>query len=143
MKKIRLTIGSLFALLFMTLVAGTAYAQSTLRVVPLNELKILDPVWTTAYATRDHAFLVYDTLLGTDEKFAPKPQMADSWTVTDDQLTWTFVLREGLKWSNGIPVTADDCVASIRRWAARDTQGQNLAKVWKNVTAKNEKTIVI
>jgi peptide/nickel transport system substrate-binding protein len=143
MTKLRLTIGSLLTLFLMALIAGPAQAQSTLKVVPLNELKILDPIWTTAYATRDHGYLVYDTLLGTDENFAPKPQMADSWTVSGDQLTWTFVLREGLKWSNGTPVTADDCVASLRRWAVRDTQGQDLAKVWKNLIAKDSKTIVI
>ena len=143
MTKFRLEIISLLTLLLMALGAGVAHAQSTLRVVPLNELKILDPIWTTAYATRDHGFMVYDTLLGTDENFAPKPQMADSWTVSDDQLIWTFVLREGLKWSNGTSVTADDCVASLRRWAARDTQGQDLAKLWKNVVAKDPKTIVI
>lgn len=143
MKKLRLTILDLLALLFVALFAGPVHAQSTLRVVPLNELKILDPIWTTAYATRDHGYLVYDTLLGTDENFEPKPQMADSWTTSADQLTWTFVLRDGLKWSNGTPVTADDCVASLKRWAARDTQGQDLARLWKNVSAKDAKTIVI
>lgn len=143
MKKLRLTILNLLALLFVALFAGPVHAQSTLRVVPLNELKILDPIWTTAYATRDHGYLVYDTLLGTDENFAPKPQMADSWTTSADQLTWTFVLRDGLKWSNGTPVTADDCVASLKRWAARDTQGQDMARLWKNVSAKDAKTIVI
>ena len=143
MTKTRSTIGGLVGLVLAALAASPAQAESVLRVVPLNELKILDPIWTTAYATRDHGYMVYDTLLGTDRNFAPKPQMADSWTVSGDQLTWTFILREGLKWSDGTPVTAQDCVASLRRWAARDTQGQALAGIWKDVVAKDARTIVI
>ena len=39
----------------------------TLRFVAHADLKVLDPIWTTAYITRNHAYLVYDTLFGTDE----------------------------------------------------------------------------
>lgn len=123
------------------LVAAPAFAETALRVVPLNEVKILDPIWTTAYATRDHGYLVYDTLLSTDADFHPQPQMADSWSVSDDQLTWTFVLRDGMKWHDGTPVTAEDCVASLRRWSARDTQGQILAARWKSLEAVDALTI--
>lgn len=144
MAKTRLmTIAKLAAVALAALAAGAAQAESVLRVVPLNELKILDPIWTTAYATRDHGYMVYDTLLGTDENFVPRPQMAESWTVSPDQLTWTFVLRDGLKWHDGTPVTAEDCVASLRRWAARDTQGQILAGLWTKLAAKDDKTIVM
>ncbi|MFC5394517.1 ABC transporter substrate-binding protein [Bosea vestrisii] len=114
-------------LTLLTVISKPAFAESVLRVVPLNELKILDPIWTTAYSTRDHGYLVYDTLFGMDENFRPQSQMVEKWSVSGDQLTWTFVLREGLKWSDGSAVTAEDCVASLRRWAARDTQGQILA----------------
>lgn len=137
------TLAGLFAALILACSTTAAPAQSTLRVVPLNELKILDPIWTTAYATRDHGFMVYDTLMGLDENFRPQPQMADSWTVSADQLVWTFTLRDGLKWHDGTPVTAEDCVASLRRWAARDTLGQILAGLWTRLDARDDRTIVI
>ena len=47
--------------------------------------------------------------------FKIQPQMAD-WKVSDDKLTYTFTLRDGLKWHDGAPVTAEDCVASLKRW---------------------------
>lgn len=131
------------AVIVVIVAAPASHAQSTLRVVPLNELKILDPIWTTAYATRDHGFMVYDTLLGMDDKFRPQPQMADSWTMSQDQLTWTFVLRDGMKWHDGAPVTAEDCVASLKRWMARDTQGQMIAALLDSISAPDAKTIVI
>jgi len=103
-------------------------AQSVLRVAPETLSRILDPHFTTSFTTRDFGYLVFDTLFAIDDKFEPKPQMVDTWTLSDDKLTYTFVLRPGLKWHDGQPVTAADCVASIRRWASRDSMGQTLAK---------------
>ena len=70
--------------------------------------------------------MIYDTLFSMDEKFRIRPQMVDTWKVADDKVTWTFTLREGLEWHDGKPVLAEDCVASIRRWGARDPMGQKL-----------------
>ena len=114
----------LLATAMVLLTTGAASAQ-TLRVVMLSDLKILDPIWTTAYIVRDHGYMVYDTLLAMDAQLVVKPQMADSWTVSDDKLTYKFVLRDGLKFHDGQPVTAEDCVASLKRWGARDAMGQN------------------
>jgi peptide/nickel transport system substrate-binding protein len=104
--------------------ALTACAGDTLRVATHADLKSLDPVWTTAYITRNHGYLVYDTLFALDENFDPQPQMVESWTVSDDRKTWTFKLRDGLKWHDGTDVTADDAVASLGRWGKRDGHGQ-------------------
>ena len=82
-----------------------------------SDLKILDPIWTTAYIVRNHGYMVYDTLFATDEKGEIKPQMVDKYEVSADKLTHTFTLRDGLLWHDGQPVTAEDCVASIKRWA--------------------------
>ena len=92
------------------LIAGPALAQSnkTLRVVMHSDLKIIDPIWTTAYIVRNHGYLIYDTLFAVDGKFEVQPQMVESWTVSDDKLTWTFKLRDGLKWHDGAPVTSAD-----------------------------------
>ena len=97
-----------------------ARADSTLRVAMHSDLKVIDPVWTTALITTHHGFMIYDTLFALDEKLAIKPQMIDAWSLSDDKLTWTFKLRDGLAWHDGTPVTAEDCVASLKRWAVRD-----------------------
>ncbi|MBX9701323.1 MAG: ABC transporter substrate-binding protein [Acetobacteraceae bacterium] len=105
-------------------------AARTLRVIPQANLTSLDPFWTTAVVTRNHAFLVYDQICAQDSRGEVKPQMAEGWTTSADGLAWDFTLREGLKFHDGEPVRAEDCVASIRRWAARDTFGQVL---WSRV----------
>ena len=84
----------------------------TLTAVMHSDLRIIDPVFTGAYITRDHGYMVYDTLLATDSNFKIQPQMAD-WKVSDDKLTYIFTLRDGLKWHDGSLVTAEDCVASL------------------------------
>jgi peptide/nickel transport system substrate-binding protein len=93
-------------------------AQTTLRNVMHSDLKILDPIWTTAYIVRNHGYMIYDTLFSMDEKFGVKPQMVDKYEISPDKLTYTFTLRDGLEWHDGQPVKAEDCVASIKRWGA-------------------------
>src|SRR5450756_1328265 len=102
-----------------------AAAGKTITAVMHSDLRIIDPLFTTAYITRDHGYMVYDTLLATDSNFKIQPQMED-WKVSEDKLTYTFTLRDGLKWHDGGAVTAADCVASIRRWGAKDGMGQAL-----------------
>jgi peptide/nickel transport system substrate-binding protein len=105
-----------------------AAAQSALRVAPETLSRILDPHFTTSFTTRDFGYLVYDTLFAVNEHFEPQPQMVERYSVSDDKFTYTFTLRSGLKWHDGQPVTAADCVASIRRWASRDSMGQTLSR---------------
>jgi peptide/nickel transport system substrate-binding protein len=102
-----------------------AAGKKTITAVMHSDLRIIDPGFTTAYITRDHGYMVYDTLLATDSSFKVQPQMAD-WKVSDDKLTYTFTLRDGLKWHDGTPVTAEDCVASLKRWGKNDNMGQKL-----------------
>ena len=123
--------------------AQPASAEKVLRVIPHADLKNIDPIWTTAYITRNHGYMVYDTLFAMDEHLKPQPQMVDTWTVSDDKLTWTFKLRDGLKWHDGPPVTADDCVASLKRWGKRDGMGIALFNVIDSLTAPDPKTIVM
>src|SRR5690242_9936385 len=101
------------------LVGAAAWAD-TLRFIPQADLRSLDPIWTTAYITRNHGYMVYDTLFATDEAFKPQPQMVDRWTVSPDQLTYNFTLRDGLKFHDGQPVHPADCIASLTRWGKRD-----------------------
>ncbi len=107
---------------------GRAQASrpKTLKAVVHADLKILDPVWTTAYITQRHAYLVYGTLYSVDSKFEPQPQMVEGHTLSPDGLEYIFTLRPGLTSRDGQPVRAVDCVASVRRWSARDPMGQIL-----------------
>jgi peptide/nickel transport system substrate-binding protein len=133
----------MMAVLAALVMAGAAWAQTTVKVVMLSDLKILDPMWTTAYIVRDHGYMIYDTLLAVDAKLRVQPQMADSWNVSDDKLIYTFVLRDGLKFHDGQPVTAEDCVASIKRWGARDAMGQKLMQFTKEMTVVDAKTFTL
>ena len=93
------------------LAAAPALGQGkTVKFVQNGNLTILDPIWTTAYVTRDHGYMIYDTLFSTDEKNEVKPQMVDKYEVSPDKTLWTFTLRDGLEWHDGQPVTAEDCV---------------------------------
>ena len=112
-----------FAAPYLATAAGPANAM---KVVLESEVVILDPYFTTAAITRSFGYHVYDTLFAMDDKGAIRPQMVDRFGSTSDRLTWTFELREGLRWHDGGPVTATDCVASLNRWAPRDAMGRLL-----------------
>jgi len=135
-----------FARLKLVLVAFAALALApadakTLRVAPHSDLKIVDPIWTTALITVNHGYMIYDTLFALDEKLKVQPQMVDRHITSDDKLTWTFVLRDGLAWHDGMPVTAEDCIASLKRWGARDAMGQKLLSYVADFSAPDTKTI--
>ncbi len=93
------------------------------RFVPHANLAVLDPVWTTAYVTRNHAYMIYDTLFSEDAQGNIKPQMVDTYETSKDGKTWTFKLRAGLEFHDGKAVTSEDVVASLKRWASRDAMG--------------------
>src|ERR1700754_663137 len=122
------------------LIASPAFAQKTLKFIAQADLRILDPITTTAYITRNHGYMVYDTLFAMDEKFQVRPQMVDKHEVSKDQLTYTFTLRDGLKFHDGQPVRSADCIASIDRWSKRDALGQKLAEATASWTAVNDRT---
>jgi peptide/nickel transport system substrate-binding protein len=124
--------------------AGPAQAQQkALRAVMHSDLKILDPIWTTAYIVRNHGYMVYDTLFSMNEKLEVQPQMVDKYEVSADKLVYTFTLRDGLLWHDGQPVTAEDCVASIKRWGAKDSMGQKLMGVTAGLAVKDAKTFTL
>src|SRR5689334_3023180 len=122
--------------------AMPAQAANTIRAVMHSDLRVIDPGFTTAYITRDHGYMVYDTLLATDSNFKVQPQMAD-WKVSDDKLTYTFTLRDGLKWHDGAPVTAEDCVASLKRWGKNDAMGQKLMDFTASLDVVDAKTFTL
>lgn len=115
----------------------------TLRAAPHTGLTTLDPIATTAYITRSHGYLVFDTLFGLDQNLEPQPQMVGSYDVSPDRRTYTFRLRDGLMWHDNTPVTADDVVASIRRWGARDGVGQAMMANTQSLRAADARTVVL
>jgi peptide/nickel transport system substrate-binding protein len=118
-------------------------AAHTVRAVLQGDLPTYDPIWTTANLAAYHGGMVYDTLFGVDTKGVPQPQMVKAWGVSDDKLTYTFELRDGLRFSDNTAVTSADVVPSIRRWMVRSGSGQLLAPHVKDISAKDEKTVTV
>src|SRR5260370_39269998 len=126
--------------------APSVHAQKpgrTLRFVAEADLKVLDPVWQTAYITRNHGYLVYDTLFGTDEDHRVKPQMVDRTTVSPDGMKYTFTLRDSLRWHDGQPVQSEDCVESLKRWGKNDRFGQLLMAHTGRIAPVDKKTFTL
>ena len=124
--------------------AAPALAQGENRVlkfIPQSDVAVIDPIVTTAYVTRHHAFLIYDTLYGLDAKFKPQPQMAEGHAVEDGGRRVTITLRPGLKFHDGAPVLAKDAVASIKRWWARDAMGQAINAACEELVADDDRRL--
>ena len=121
---------------------GQGGGNRILRMVPQANLTSIDPIWTTAIVTRNHGYIVYDTLFGLDAELQPKPQMAAGYTVEEDGRRAIVTLRDGLTFHDGTPVQAIDCVASIRRWAVRNGFGQTLMAATDELTHDGDKRIV-
>lgn len=131
-----------------TAIYGRAFAQTpkrggTLRFIPMADLKVLDPIWTTTYTTRDHGYMIYDTLFATDANLQIRPQMVDSYTVSRDYMKYNFTLREGLRFHDGQAVTAEDCVLSLQRWGKKDPLGRFLLTATGKLQAVDKKTFVL
>ena len=135
------------ALLFAAgLVVPAARADSppkVIRAVMNGDLRSLDPLWTIAPQTRIHAYMIYDTLLGADERMQIQPQMVDRWMISDDHLTYTFTLRANLRFSDGAPVTPADVIASLKRWMVVDSAGQYIAESLTAMEALDATTFAI
>jgi peptide/nickel transport system substrate-binding protein len=120
-----------------------ATETKTLRFIAQSDLRVLDPIWTTAYITRNHGYMVFDTLFALDAEFAPHPQMVGSHDISSDKLSYVFTLRDGLKFHDGGRVRGIDCIASLRRWMVRDSFGQALATAIDEMTAAGDTSFTI
>jgi len=123
--------------------AASTDATATVKVVPEVDLKVLDPIWTTALITATHAWLIYDTLFAPDREYQVRPQMVQKYERDEDGLTWRFKLRGGLGWHDGTAMTARDCVASLRRWAARATTGKVLMERVERLDPLDDDTFIL
>ncbi|MET4278971.1 MULTISPECIES: ABC transporter substrate-binding protein [unclassified Bradyrhizobium] len=118
-------------------------AAKTVRMVMSGDLRVFDPISSTATITGDHGLAIYDTLFAPDSKLMPQPQMVGKWAVSEDKKTYTFQLRDGLGWHDGTPVTAADCVASIRRWAQVAPGGKLIMGRAKDISKIDDKTFAL
>lgn len=114
----------------------TRAAGDSVTAVLESEVVILDPHVTTASITRTFGYHVFDTLFSMDSKGEIHPQMVDTFRTSADGLVWEFTLRPGLSFHDGAPVTAADCVASLRRWAPLDSLGRMLMAATGTMTVK-------
>jgi len=87
--------------------------------------------------------MIWDTLFATDANFRIKPQMVDKYTTSRDGMKWSFTLRDGLRFHDGQPVTAEDCVASIVRWGTKDPLVKLLFAASGNFQATDKKSFVL
>lgn len=117
-----------------------AQDKKTLRMVPHAGLRITDPIITTAFMSRNHGYMIYDTLFAVNDKMEVQPQMVDKYDISGDKLTYTFTLRDGLKFHDGAPVTTADVIASLQRWGKADGMGQKLFSFVKELKAADDKT---
>jgi len=115
----------------------------TLRFIAQSDLRVLDPIWTTAYITRNHGYMVFDTLFALDSKFKPHPQMVGDFSISPDKLVYSFTLRDGLKFHDGQPVRGVDCTTSLKRWMARDALGETLAAAIDEMKGGDDKNFTI
>ncbi|MBJ6126767.1 ABC transporter substrate-binding protein [Microvirga splendida] len=131
------------AVLIASAVGQPASAETVLKIRMLGDLKIIDPVINTASPIRDMGYMVWDTLFATDADGKIQPQMAEKNEVSADGNVHTITLRDGLKWHDGKPVTAADCVASIERWMQKDAFGKELKANLGKIEAVDAKTLRI
>jgi peptide/nickel transport system substrate-binding protein len=121
--------------------AGPALAQEkVLKAVLHADVRVIDPIWTTQTIANIHGMLVYDTLFGNDVNMVPKPQMVGKYEISADKLTYSFTLRDGLKFSDGSPVTSKDVIASLQRWGKKDGVGMRLFSFVASFEAVDDKT---
>jgi peptide/nickel transport system substrate-binding protein len=110
-------------------ITGAMAQQKVLRVVPQSDVTVLDPMFGSAWISMIHSEMIYESLFAWDTNLQPKPQMAESWSVSPDGLTWRITLRDGLRFHDGSPVTSADVVASTRRWMDLDLVGARVGAV--------------
>src|SRR3977135_1092301 len=123
--------------------AQTPSRAKTIRAVMQGDLRSLAPIWTPANIPAYHGAMIYDTLFALDAEQRPQPQMVGKFGRSDDKLTYTFELRDGLKFHGGAGARPHCRVASIRRWAVRDGGGQHMMTRVKDISKKDDKTFVI
>jgi peptide/nickel transport system substrate-binding protein len=125
--------------------AGAALPHKTriLRFVPQGNLSHPDPLVSLSPAARNSGHMIWDQLFGLTLSGEVKPQMVGSHEVSPDGHTWRFTLRDGLRFHDGAPVRATDCVASLHRWGKRRSIGQKILAESDRIAALDDQRFEI
>lgn len=135
------------AAIFAATLAPIASAQDdevVLRIGLTQDWETLNPISGFAVSEYEIWNVHYATLTNkAAEDFATIPGLAESWTVSEDGLTYTYTLREGLTWSDGEPLTAEDVAWNIN--TGRDQRWPNMASTVANLDAEvvDDRTVVV
>ena len=97
-----------------------------MTVATVGEATTLDEHQNTTGVTLETTSPIYETLLAYDDQFQPHPMLAESLTLSEDGLTWTFALRQGVPFHNGEMMTSADVKASMDRWGQLSGVGKRL-----------------
>ncbi len=122
---------------------GEPVRGGVIHVATNAEPGTIDWQSSTATATRLVAWHIFEGLFALDRNYEVKPLLAQGYAVSPDGLRYTIRLRQGLKFHNGQPVTADDVVASLERWGKLSSGGQETFKAIKQVKKVDDGTIEI
>src|SRR3984957_11772057 len=112
-----------------------------LRYVSSAGVVQLDPLAASIFPTFILGLQIFESLYSVDEQLQPRPQMAAGHTIEEGGKRWVITLRDGLRFHDGEPVLARDCVASINRWMKRDASGQTLALRLDALEAPDDRTV--
>ena len=119
---------------------GKEASKDTLRVGVTNFADSLEPT-ENAFGWVVMRYGMGETLTKFDEKMNIQPWLAEKWTISDDKLTWTFKIRDGVKFSNGNPLTAEAVKASIERAFAKNKRAETFFK-YKEIKADGQNLII-
>lgn len=125
-------------------VAPSPAPKVTFTVGVLGDLNSANPFRQIDTYESFTSGLMYDGLLRLAQvDYEPEPELADRWDVSDDGLTWTFHLRDGLTWSDGVPITAHDFVWTAEFIVDNDISSWSDGYTYtESVTAVDDQTIV-
>ncbi len=113
----------------------------TLRVAAIGEPSTLDEHQTTAGLTAEIGYCMFEALFHYDANYQPTPMLAESYSVSEDGMTHTFTLRQGVPFHNGEEMTSADVIASIERWGRISGVGGNIMNVTESITAVDDYTV--
>jgi len=115
----------------------------TLRVAEIGEPLTMDTVATTATQTSNITHAVFEELLAFDAAWRVQPLLAESFTKSQDGLTYTFKLRKNVQFHNGKEMISEDVVASLNRWGKMSPRGVVAYKTVESVTGPDKYTVVV
>jgi peptide/nickel transport system substrate-binding protein len=134
-------LGILF--LVLSVAAGEPRYGGTLRYAMIGDPPHLDQHVVTSDLVDTVAQHIFETLFAFDANWEPKPLLLQSYEVSEDGKQWVLYLRHGVLFHNGKEMTAEDVVASIKRWCQYGVRGPTLNAILERMTTQGDYTVVL